>query len=410
MKTTMKETKINSSKLNLILTAAGSSTRMGSGIKKEYMNLGKGTVLSESTRAFFYTDTFSRIIITVPAGGEKDACNALKKDAELWKDLSSSSTELIFTEGSSTRQSSIYNALKVLKEKISETNNNDEVVLIHDAARPFVSSQIIKDIITSSIQYGAAVPVIPPVDTQKELNPDGTINKHLIRSTLGAVQTPQGFDFNKLFFCHTKASAIQKEYTDDSEIWDAFPELTENLKVHTIKGSSENLKITYKQDIETKSMTRIGIGTDLHKLVEGRKFYLGGIEIPAEKGEEAHSDGDVLLHAITDAVLGAAGLGDIGSYFPPDDQKWKDADSKELLKKCWNDVKEKGYRLGNLDCVLEFESPKFLPWRQKVIESIAQVLDVEPEKVFVKAKTNEKMDSIGQRLAIKAYCVCLLEK
>lgn len=401
--------KINSSNLNLILTAAGSSTRMGCGKKKEYMNLGKGTVLSESARAFFYTSNFSRIIITVPVDGEEDAKKALSKDIELINDIEKSNTSLFFIEGSSTRQSSIYNALKFLKKQINSDSNN-EIVLIHDAARPFVSSKIISDTISFTNDFGAAVPVIPPVDTQKVISDEGTIIQHLTRSTLGAVQTPQGFKFSPLFECHTKASLLEKEFTDDSEIWDAFPECTNDSKVHVVKGDASNKKITYIQDLETNKMTRIGIGTDLHKLVEGRKFYLGGIEIPAEKGEEAHSDGDVLLHAITDALLGAAGLGDIGTYFPPEDEKWKNADSKILLKKCWNDVKEKGFNLINLDCVLEFESPKFIPWRQKVISSIANILEVNEDQVFVKAKTNEKLDSIGQKLAIKAYCVCLLEK
>lgn len=155
---------------------------------------------------------------------------------------------------------------------------------------------------------------------------------------------------------------------------------------------------------------RTGFGTDLHRLVEGRKFVLGGIEVPSAKGEEAHSDGDVLLHAIADSLLGASGLGDIGTYFPPEDPQWKDADSKTLLKKIWADVKKEGWSLQNLDCVLEFEQPKFIPYRKAVIESIASVLEVEPSRIFVKAKTNEKLDAVGRGEAVKAYCSCLLTK
>ncbi|MBP5465214.1 MAG: 2-C-methyl-D-erythritol 2,4-cyclodiphosphate synthase [Treponema sp.] len=155
---------------------------------------------------------------------------------------------------------------------------------------------------------------------------------------------------------------------------------------------------------------RIGLGTDLYQLVEGRRFLLGGVEIPADKGELGHSDADVLLHAITDALLGASGLGDIGSYFPPEEAKWKDADSSLLLKQVWADVRNAGWELINLDCVVEFEKPKFLPWRQKVIDSVAAILEVTKEQVFVKAKTNEGLDAVGSSRAIKAYCVCLLRR
>lgn len=157
-------------------------------------------------------------------------------------------------------------------------------------------------------------------------------------------------------------------------------------------------------------MTRVGLGYDKHLLKEGRKLILGGIQIPFEKGEDGHSDGDVLLHAITDALLGAAALGDIGSYFPPSDEKWKNADSKMLLSKCWFDVKNAGWKLGNLDCVIALEKPKFLPYRNQVRESIAQVLGVEPGQIFVKAKTGEKSGEVGTGKCVETWVVCLLEQ
>ena len=156
-------------------------------------------------------------------------------------------------------------------------------------------------------------------------------------------------------------------------------------------------------------MIRVGLGYDKHVLTEGRKLILGGVVLPFEKGEDGHSDGDVLLHAITDALLGAAGLGDIGSYFPPSDPKWKDADSAMLLKKCWDDVRNAGWVLGNLDCVIALEKPKFLPFRDKVRESIAKILEVSKEQIFVKAKTGEKLGDIGQGRAVEVWSVCLLE-
>lgn len=157
-------------------------------------------------------------------------------------------------------------------------------------------------------------------------------------------------------------------------------------------------------------MIRVGLGYDLHRLVEGRKLIIGGVDFPFEKGEDGHSDGDVLLHAVTDALLGASGLGDIGSYFPPEDPQWKNADSAKLLQAVWKDVLDEGWKLENLDCVVKLEKPKFLPKRQEVISSIAKILGVENERVFVKAKTGEKLPSVGTGDAIEAYVVCLLNK
>ena len=157
-------------------------------------------------------------------------------------------------------------------------------------------------------------------------------------------------------------------------------------------------------------MIRVGLGYDLHRLVEGRKLIIGGVEFPFEKGEDGHSDGDALLHAITDAVLGASGLGDIGSFFPPEEAKWKDADSGVLLKTVIEKVYDAGWKIENLDCVVKLEKPKFLPRRQEVINSIANILGVKPEQVFVKAKTGEKLPPVGTSEAIEAECVCLLSK
>lgn len=157
-------------------------------------------------------------------------------------------------------------------------------------------------------------------------------------------------------------------------------------------------------------MLRVGLGYDLHRLIEGRKLLLGGIELPFEKGEDGHSDGDVLFHAVTDAVLGASGLGDIGSFFPPEEAKWKNADSAELLRTVMKEVYAKGWKIENLDCVIKLEKPKFIPFRQSVIENIARVLEIQPDQVFVKAKTGEKLPPVGTGEAVEAFVTCLLSK
>ena len=157
-------------------------------------------------------------------------------------------------------------------------------------------------------------------------------------------------------------------------------------------------------------MIRVGLGYDIHRLIEGRPLILGGIVLPFEKGEDGHSDGDVLFHAITDAVLGAAGLGDIGSFFPPEDPQWKDADSAKLLQTVMEKVRTAGWKIENLDCVIKLEKPKFIPYRQQVIESVARALQIQPDQVFVKAKTGEKLPPVETGEAVEATAVCLLSK
>ncbi|MDR0596953.1 MAG: 2-C-methyl-D-erythritol 2,4-cyclodiphosphate synthase [Treponema sp.] len=157
-------------------------------------------------------------------------------------------------------------------------------------------------------------------------------------------------------------------------------------------------------------MMRVGLGRDFHRLVPGRRFLLAGVEIPADRGELGHSDGDVLAHAVTDALLGAAGLGDIGELFPPSDPRWKDAPSMELLGSAWGRVSASGWRLVNLDCVVNVEKPRILPHRETIRTALAHLLEVSPAAVLVKGKTGEGLGPIGEGLAVEALAVCLLER
>lgn len=395
----------------LVVVAAGSSTRMG-GLKKEYLLLEEGTVLSRAVRSFLEAYPITKIAIAIPKGGQRQAEEALFTDSKL-KQLSAN-IPLILAEGGKTRQESVLNALSAIADK-TETPVNNDLVLIHDGARPLVTKKIITDTIEAAAKFGASVPALQPVDTQKEISSDGFIKRHLERKNLAAVQTPQAFKLKELFEAHKKAALDGCSYTDDTEIWGKYCG-----KVKIVEGDSINKKITYKSDLQMlnseehpkkdNKMIRTGLGYDLHKLVEGRKLMLGGIEIPFEKGEDGHSDGDVLLHAITDALLGASAMGDIGSFFPPEEAKWKDADSKMLLKTVWQEITQKGWKLENLDCVIALEKPKFIPYREKVIHSIAGVLEVNSDQIFVKAKTGEKIGKIGRGEAIEAFATCLLSK
>ena len=424
----------------LAIVAAGSSQRMGSLGKKEYLPLNGGSVLSETALVFLKTKVFSTIALVYPKGGLADAKNAFYKNPQT-QELSQG-VNIIFVQGGSSRQESVFNALKAIDRAAKKAGATPpRAVLIHDGARPFLSQALVKKTLASALKYGAAVPALEPVETQKEIGSGSKIARHLKRSTLAAVQTPQGFLFPQILEFHRKAKKTAAAFTDDTEIWDKFSD----KKARVIKGEPGNIKITYPKDVtagldcqrsqerseiissskiseatyrsyqnaaapKAEKTIRIGLGTDLHRLVKGRKLILGGIRFPFEKGEDGHSDGDALLHAVTDALLGAAALGDIGSYFPPSDPKWKDADSKKLLAAVWKDVKKEGWRLENLDCVIHLQEPKFLPRRQEVRESIAKVLGVDPERVFVKAKTGERVGPVGEGLAVETQAICLLSK
>ena len=341
----MTKTNRSNEELALIVVAAGSSSRMG-GIKKEYLPLESGTVLSTAVKAFLRSLPFSVVAVTFPnqenpellKSAEEKCKNALFEDKEFNK--IANNTEFIFVPGGASRQVSVFNAL--LKIKANFPNSNP-VVFIHDGARPFVSEKIINSTFAAVQKYGASAPGIQPTDTQNEIDENGFIKRHLVRSQLTAVQTPQVFMLNELVEAHKKAQKTKKEYTDDTEIWDLF---VSEGKVKIVDGDIKNKKITYREDfftepkINTKKsnetdkgnkMIRTGLGYDKHALVAGRALMLGGIKFDSELGEDGHSDGDVLLHAITDALLGACGMGDIGSFFPPGDPIWKDADSKMLL-------------------------------------------------------------------------------
>ncbi len=404
----------------LVITAAGTSSRFNTGEKKEFLPLSStvrpnqkgGTVLSCSTEAFlqFFLESkkyiLSSLIITITnKEQEATAKEALLSSSFVKDSLNTLNIQPFFILGSTTRQQSVFCALSFIKS----LQNNTNLVLIHDAARPFLTTKTVASVVEMSLLKGASVPSTTPVDTQKEINSEGMIVRHLTRANLAAVQTPQGFHFDRLVGAHEKANNDKKEYTDDTEIWGTYVG-----DVYTVKGFETNTKITFKQDMENTMAEnytyRTGLGTDFHRLEEGRKLMIGGIEIPFEKGEAAHSDGDVLLHAITDSLLGAVGMGDIGELFPPSDNKWKDADSKELLQTAWKKVQKEGWHIQNIDCVMHMEKPKFLPWREKAIESIASILECEKDAVFVKAKTGEGLGDIGEGKAISAQVICLLKK
>ena len=400
------------SDVSVIVTAAGSSVRFGGECKKECLPYKDGTVLTASIKTFLSLNNekfkISTLIVTAPRGGASEMENMILRDSHAAQQLTN--VRFFVVEGGVSRQESVYNALK----KNAECNFETDVVLIHDGARPFVSENLIENVIEASLKYEAAVPALSPTDTFKIVDEENFITSGLQRKYLRAVQTPQGFLFKKLLDAYNQIvnkDGLEKlsDFTDDAEIWGKFYN-----GIKTVDGEKSNIKITFPSDRKMllndsgEKMIRVGLGYDLHRLVEGRKLIIGGIKFDFEKGEYAHSDGDVLLHAVTDAVLGACGLGDIGSYFPPEDSKWKDADSAFLLKTVMKDVRKNGWEIQNIDCVLKLEKPKFLPHRNEVIESVAEILGVSKDCVFIKAKTGEKLPPVGTGDAVEAEVVALL--
>ena len=239
------KTLTKNSNLSIIITAAGSSSRMGGGIKKEYLSLQNGTVLSNCAKSFLNAfdlqGVISDIVITYANGGLENCKKAIEKDEELVNQLKKNNLQINYVEGGKSRQASVFNALKFI-----QTNNPlANIVLIHDGARPFVSSKVIVDVYNAAIEYGASVPGVTPVDTQKEIDEQGFIIRHLERNKLAAVQTPQGFIFSKLFEAHQKAQQDLKEYTDDTEVWGKY---AGNVKL--IEGDPNNKKITYPGDLK----------------------------------------------------------------------------------------------------------------------------------------------------------------
>lgn len=319
-------------------------------------------------------------------------------------------------EGGGQRQDSVYNALKELYE-------NTDIVLIHDAARPMVSKTLIKKILNAmNSEIDGVIPVVPLNDTIKWIKKENIVGGTLNRDILRAVQTPQAFWFKKLLQAYKKAYEEDFYGTDDASLIERY-----GGKVLTIDGEEKNIKITTKQDLQKLSVLagmnnfsnhesyreqknnislksiRIGMGYDSHRFMEGRKLIIGGVEIPYSHGLYGHSDADVLIHAIIDAILGSAGVGDIGTHFPDTDPLYKDISSMELLKKTLNLVKNYGVEPVWIDCTIFAEKPKMLTYIPDMNKNL-QKLGL---NVNIKAKTNEGMGFIGRCEGISAQAVCL---
>jgi len=317
---------------------------------------------------------------------------------------------LAVVAGGQTRQESVAIGLFTLG------GEPDDLILVHDAARPLVTSAVIDRCINGALESGNAVAALPVTDTLKAADESLTVQRTVDRDGLWAMQTPQAFRLSTLFEAHSAARTMGWTGTDEAALVEQFSE----EPVHLVLGDPSNLKVTRPEDLPLAeaiwqscyplpSMShRIGFGYDIHPLVEGRKLFLGGIEIPSVRGLDGHSDADVLLHALCDALLGAAGLPDIGRLFPNTDTAYKGISSLELLREVVRRLHEANYAVGNADMTLIAEAPKIAPYIDQMRTAIADALHVEPSQVGIKATTNEKLGSLGRGEGIAAHAVALI--
>ncbi len=388
----------------LLLTAAGSSSRFGQA-KKELVRIEGTTVLERALDAFLITERLHGALVTCPAGGIETIRESISPSI-LERCLGQMPCGLAFIEGGPTRQESVRRGLDYLADLATGIGEDpyESVVFIHDAARPWVSAAIILESERSARIHGASIPLADFSDTPKLVADDGFIVTHPHRDSLKAAQTPQTFCLGAIAEAHRAAGLENWACTDDAALWARYVG-----KVAYTKGDRGNRKITYREDVAMPE-SRVGEGWDIHPLVKGRKLMLGGVAVDHDRGESGHSDGDVLWHAIIDAMLGAAGLGDIGTHFPPTDMTWKDAASSSLAKKIAGIVASEGWRIGNVDSTVILERPKIAPWRESIVRNIAATLGARPESVSVKAKTMEGFGEIGRGDAIEARAIVLLQR
>lgn len=382
---------INNKKIAVIIAAAGSGSRMGSGIPKQYRNIGGIPMLIRTLQKFRDHGAFD--VFCVVADKEH-----LSLAQGLLDQAGFSETRVV--EGGKQRHESIYQGLRDLPEDV-------DYVVIHDAARPFVSQKIIDDTLEQVLLYNAVVVGVPPKDSMLKApeNQDGTgwVSEYLTRKELVSVQTPQAFSREWILDAMDQGEASGNFGTDDG-----FLILQAGYPLRVIAGDYKNSKITTREDLPLE--TRVGNGFDVHQLVEGRKLILGGMEIPHEKGLLGHSDADVLTHAIMDALLGAAGEGDIGRHFPDTSQEYKDISSLLLLERVSTILKEKGWTIGNIDATLLCQRPKLAGYMKSMEENLARALGIGMDQIGVKATTTEKLGFTGREEGIACMAVCLINK
>lgn len=382
-----------------IIAAGGTGRRLGAAVPKQLLELGGRSILERSVEAFASHPRVTDVIVALPP------------------DLADAPPEWLrgqpgvrVVKGGARRQDSVAEAFDAVAASAA-------VVLVHDAARPFVSADLIGRCIDAAATYGGAIAAMPVRDTVKRVAPaagGSVIDATLPRESIYLAQTPQAFTRDVL----RDAVALGRsgvEATDEAALAERG-----GHAVRVVEGEPGNVKITTRADLEqaesrmavrhmpAQAPGRVGTGYDLHQLAERRPLILGGVTIPFEKGALGHSDADVACHALTDALLGAACLGDIGGHFPDSDARWEGASSVELLRRAAALVRDAGHVIVNADVVVVLERPKISPYLERIRAGLAGAIGIPLERVSVKGKTNEGVDAVGRGEAIAAHAVCLL--
>ncbi len=388
---------IGGDRVGAILAAAGAGNRAGTA--KQWLSLGGETVLRRSARALAGCDLLDDLVAVVPAGEE----------ARARAELAGLGREVAVVAGGAARADSVRNGLEALP--------GCALVLVHDAARPFASPALARAVALAAARDGAALAAVPATDTVKRAAPPGAgaggprVAETLDRRALWLAQTPQGFRADLLRRAFDRAGAAAAEATDECQLVERL-----GLPVALVEGEAANFKITTPEDVararaRVEAPVAMGVGYDTHRFAAGRRLVLGGVEFTGEgDGLLGHSDADVCAHAIGDAILGAAGLGDIGRHFPDTDPRWEGVSSLVLLREIAARAAAAGWRVGNCDVTLAARRPRIAPRAAEMRERLAGALGVAPAQVNVKATTGEGMGFVGRGEGIAAHAVALLAR
>jgi 2-C-methyl-D-erythritol 4-phosphate cytidylyltransferase / 2-C-methyl-D-erythritol 2,4-cyclodiphosphate synthase len=379
-----------------VIVAAGRGERAGANIPKQYRPIGGEPMIRATLRAFL---AHPCIDFVQPVINPNDQ-DAYRHAIAGLKDL------LPPAPGGATRQASVRAGLEALASR------RPGLVLIHDAARPFVSSTLIDRAISTGRTSGAAVPAIPLADTVKAIDDSAMVTETLDRGRLRMVQTPQAFAFNLILEAHRRAATARRDsFTDDAALAEWAGQ-----RVSVFEGEADNLKVTTNADFARAEMTRLaalsdirtGNGFDVHAFAEGDHVMLAGIRIPHSRGVTGHSDADVALHALVDAILGALAEGDIGAHFPPSDPQWKGAASDRFLAFACERVRKRSGVIAHLDVTIVCEAPRIAPHRDAMRARLAEIANVAIDRVAVKATTSEKLGFAGREEGIFAMATATI--
>jgi 2-C-methyl-D-erythritol 4-phosphate cytidylyltransferase / 2-C-methyl-D-erythritol 2,4-cyclodiphosphate synthase len=377
-------------KVAAIVVAAGRGLRAGGDLPKQYRRILGEPVIRPSLATLVRHDEISAVQPVIHPD-----------DAGLFEPAAAGLDLLPAVPGGASRQASVRAGLEALEPR------SPDLVLVHDAARPFASAALIARAIAAARKSGAAVPVIAVADTVKTVDAAGTVTGTIDRANLRMVQTPQAFSFAALLEAHWRAKAAGREdFTDDA----ALAEWA-GLAVTTFEGEAGNVKLTTSEDFARAeaaklaglSDVRTGFGFDVHRFGDGDHVMLGGVRIAHTRGLSGHSDADVVLHALVDAILGALADGDIGVHFPPTDPQWRGASSDRFLAFAVERLRARGGRIAHLDVTVVCETPRIGPHRDAIRARIAEIAGVPVERIGVKATTSEKMGFTGRGEGMAAF-------